>query len=106
VARHEIKITLAELLEVSAKLLNEGRAFFISMAYNRRDEFLKLLAQNDFHETRLRKIMALPASPPKVFLSEATFKITKPFHEEAPLLLRSPEGGDSQEAKRIATQYA
>ncbi len=106
VARHEIRITLAELLEVSAKLLNKGGSLFISMAHSRRDEFLYLLAQNGFYETRLRKVTPLPDSPPKIFLSEATFKIKTPFHEETPLLLRSPEGGDSQEAKRIAIKYA
>ncbi|MGK7344603.1 MAG: tRNA1(Val) (adenine(37)-N6)-methyltransferase [Candidatus Nitrospinota bacterium M3_3B_026] len=107
-ARHETKMTLEGLARTASRLLAEGGTMTISMIPERRGEYEKILESAGFHEIRYREIIPVPGGPPNVFLSEARLggdgeekRVVEP-----PLTLRTPEGEDSAEYRKIAVRYA
>lgn len=105
-ARNEIKITLKQLVEISSEILCKQGSLSITMAAERRDEYKKILADNDFYEARYLEVLALPGSEPIIFISEASLGSGRPLTILPPLALRSPDGGDSDEYCRITSRYA
>ncbi len=106
VARHEVMITLKDIVRLSSKLLRPEGSISISMVYDRRREYMDLLHEHDFFETRYREVKPLPDGPVNIFLSEARLDADWGCSVEAPLVLRSNSGQDSDEFKRIVNRYA
>lgn len=106
IARHEIKMNLDGLLANAARLLKNEGTLTISMLHERRSEYLDKLSSNGFHENRSRLIIPQPGGKPSVFLSEARLGCPAEAPvEEPPLVLRTLNGGDSEEFARIASRY-
>jgi tRNA1Val (adenine37-N6)-methyltransferase len=101
VARHELRMTLEGLIKVSASILRDGGSLTLTMIWERRDEYLALLAGHGFAEKRFRQARSFAQSPPIWFLSEARFKVETQMAEAPPLILKTGEGGDSPEFMRI-----
>jgi tRNA1Val (adenine37-N6)-methyltransferase len=105
VARHELRMTLGGLVKVSASILREGGSLTLTMVWERRDEYLALLAGHGFHEKRFRQARSFAQSAPIWFLSEASFKTQTQMTEAPPLILKTGEGGDSPEFMRIIAGF-
>ena len=107
VARHEIKMTLADLVTASATLLAENGSLSISMIAERKEEYLELLDSVGFSETRRKEIISFEGEPPILFLSEARKKdcATKLFIEPALVLKDSKSKSDSVEYKNIEARF-
>lgn len=107
-ARHETRMTLEGLARAASSLLAEGGTMTISMIPGRRGEYENILQDNGFHEIRYREVIPLPGGPPNVFLSEARRggDLGENRVVELPLVLRTAEGEDSAEYRKIAVRYA
>ncbi len=106
IAKHELKMTLGALVEISSRILRKGGSLTIIMAYDRQGEYRSILKADGFCETRFREVITLPGGAPKLFLSEARFHTGEPLATMAPLILRSAGGGDSDQLKKIMERYA
>ncbi len=105
-AKHEINIRLCDIIEVSSRLLRDSGSLNITMTYERREEYKKLLASNGFFESRLREVKATEEDEPYIFLSEALYGKGSRLDVEPRLVLRSKSGGDSEEYNLISSRYA
>ena len=106
-ARHEIKMTLEDLVTVSATLLAGNGSLSISMIAERKEEFLALLDSVGFAETRRKEIISFEGESPILFLSEARKKdcATKLFVEPPLVLKESVSKSDSVEYKKIEARF-
>lgn len=104
-ARHELRMTLGGLVKVSALILREGGSLTLTMIWERREEYLALLAGHGFHEKRFRQARSFEQSAPIWFLSEARLKEETGMTEAPPLVLKAKDGGDSPEFMRIIAGF-
>jgi tRNA1Val (adenine37-N6)-methyltransferase len=105
VARHELRMTLGGLVKVSASIFREGGSLTLTMIWERRDEYLSALAEHGFYEKRFRQVRSFVDSAPIWFLSEARLNVKMEATETPPLILKTGEGGDSPEFKKILTRF-
>ncbi len=96
VARHEISMTLVDLVEKSTFLLKPGGALLITMICQRRAEYVSLLQKQGFSETRYREVLTVKTGSAKIFLSEARLGVFPKSVIEPPLLLRSTDGDSAE----------
>ncbi|MBI4666397.1 MAG: methyltransferase [Nitrospinae bacterium] len=105
-ARHEIKMTLEGLVKASSAILKNEGALYITMLYERRDEYLALIQAYGFSERRYRLVCSFPLSAPSLFLSEARLSPAPgTVVEEPPMILKSTDGGDSEEFNAIMARF-
>lgn len=76
-ARHNIELTLAELMESSSKLLSKKGVLGIVLPYDLMEETINIGSQFDFFPKRICKVLPTPNSAPKRFLVEFSFVKTK-----------------------------
>lgn len=103
-ARHEIAMTLEGLVRAAAATLKPGGTLTVVMLHERLNEYLALLSRNGFKPSRRREVRSFTASPPILFLLEA--RLGEAVLETLPpLILKSSQGGDSDEFKSLMAAY-
>lgn len=101
IARHEIKITLEELLKVAAALIKDKGEFVIVYPEKRLEELLTLMKNNGIHPHRLRMVHPKKNSRPKLVLVSG-IKNSKPdFIIEPPLYIYDESELYSEEMQRM-----
>ncbi len=105
VARHEMKMTLNGLVEVSSKIIREGGSLTIVMIYERLAEYRSILFSNGFCESRFQEVLSFKESEPKLFLSEARFQTDAKLKILKPVVLKADNGRDSEQFRRIMERY-
>lgn len=103
-ARHETQCTIADIAEISRRLLREGGRLCLCQRPERLADVLEAMRQNRIEPKRLRFVQKNGGSPPWLFLVEGRLG-GKPFLQiEAPLLMEDEQGRPSREIEQIYTQ--
>ncbi len=106
-ARHEIKMTLAGMVSVSAHLLKPGGSLLLVMLHERRGEYTRLLKENGFTETRTCNLLKSPNDTPWLFISEARLSDNPaPVVQEPDITLTMDGTARSDRVERILRKYA
>ncbi|MGX8698881.1 MAG: tRNA1(Val) (adenine(37)-N6)-methyltransferase [bacterium] len=100
-ARLEGALTLAALAETAARLLGSGGKLFLVYPAARLGEALRLFPEFGLEPKRLRLVQRDERSRPSVFLLELSRSARPGLIAEPTLLLKTPAGEDTEEAKRI-----
>lgn len=101
VARHEIHITLAELLSIVAFLLRPKGVFFLVYPAGRCAELIAGLRQVRLQPKRLRPVYPDPAHTARLVLVEAHLGGGDETFVEQPLFIRDQSGEYSREMQQI-----
>ena len=100
-ARHEISITLPELLHAAGRLLKNGGRFATIYPPERLAELLRLMQRERIEPKRLRTVHSGRSTDAKLALVEG-LKLGRPgVTVHAPLVLYEDGGGYTAEAERI-----
>jgi tRNA1Val (adenine37-N6)-methyltransferase len=70
-SKHEIELTIKELIENSKRILKSGGSFNIICRTNRFQETFFLLSENNFYVKRLRTVHSKPGKEAMLFMIEA-----------------------------------
>lgn len=100
-ARSESTCTLAEICAAAAHLLTYGGRFCLVFRTERLVELFMLLRQCHLEPKRLRLIQNTAASAPRLLLLESRKGGHPGLTVEPPLLLKNPDGTDSDEYQHI-----
>jgi len=103
-ARHEVAMTLAGMVDAAARLLVPGGALTLVMLQSRREEYLELIKNAGFVEARFRHVRYRATSPSKIFLSEAVLGEC-PHPAQEPDLVIAQGDGWTREYQQIVEQY-
>ncbi len=99
IARHEVNITLEEIIQCAARLLEyHGRFAFVHRP-DRLVEILSLLKDNDLEPKRLRFVYPKPGRDAHILLVEAVYKGNPGLKIEAPLFAHEQDGSYSREVR-------
>ncbi|MBQ1729044.1 MAG: methyltransferase, partial [Oscillospiraceae bacterium] len=99
--RVEVNCSLSELCAVSAALLGQNGRFYIVYPASRMAELVCRLSEARLEPKRLRLVQARADAAPSLVLIEAA-KLGKPgVIVEPALILRNPDGTDTEETKTI-----
>ena len=99
--RVEVNCSLSELCAVSAALLGQNGRFYIVYPASRMAELVCRLSEARLEPKRLRLVQARADAAPSLVLIEAA-KLGKPgVIVEPALILRNPDGTDTEETKKI-----
>lgn len=88
IARHEILMTLDQLIHSAFTLLSPGGRFALIYPNDRREELLGLLRNSGLAPRRLRSVYAMDGEPARRILVEAVKGEAMPFEEIPPLILQ------------------
>ena len=100
-ARADCTCTLPQLCAAAVRLLRHGGSFCLVFRVERMAELFTCLQGCGLEPKRLRLVQNTAQSAPKLLLLEAR-KGGKPgLSVAAPLLLRGPDGGESEELAQI-----
>lgn len=100
-ARSEETLSLDELCEAAERLLRTGGRFFLVHRCERLGEVFVSLAGHGMEPKRLRLVQSGIESAPGLCLIEARRGAAPGLVIEPPLLLRGPDGAESEEIRRI-----
>lgn len=101
IARHEIKITLDDLIHVSSVILkSKGRLCLIYHPW-RLSELIEILKKNKIEPKRLKFIHSRKTSEAKMVLVEGVKDGRTGFKVEKPFFIYSEKGNYTQEMKKI-----
>jgi len=101
IARHEIKIKLADILKTSRYLLkNKGKLCMIYPA-DRLADLIDQLRAYSLEPKRIRFIHSRSSEPAQLLLFLATLSGKKELQVESPLVIYAPEGSDTEEVQAI-----
>ncbi len=100
-ARSEAGCGLRELCEAASYLLCTGGSFFLVHRPERLSELCVRLTAQGLEPKRLRFVCSRADRAPSLLLLEARRGGRPGLTVEAPLVLRGPDGGDSEELRRI-----
>lgn len=92
-SKHEIELTIKELIENSKRILKSGGSFNIICRTNRFQETIYLLSENNFYVKRLRTVHTKPGKEAILFMIEA-IKDTKCTMELKDALYIFDENGE------------
>jgi len=87
IARHEIKITLAELVEIAAELLKDSGKFVIVYPKKRLSEVLAVMVSNGINPELLRLVHTKKDVAPKLFLLSGEKRGSKELVVAPPLYI-------------------
>lgn len=104
VARHEVACSLADIVEVSAKLLNTSGRLCMCLRPERLAELLAIMSKNGIEPKRLRFVAQKKGKEPWLFLVEGK-KGAKTGLRVAPTLYIEQENGFSPEMLEIYGPY-
>lgn len=71
ISKHEIELTIKDLIANSKRILKSGGSFNIICRTNRFQETFFLLSENNFHVKRLRTVHSKPGKEAMLFMIEA-----------------------------------
>ena len=100
-AREERTCTLSELAETASKLLGDGGRLALVYPAERLAEAMRTLSAHGLEPKRLRLVQARPDTPPSVALMECRRGGRPGLRVEPALLLKNPDGTDTDEVKAI-----
>lgn len=100
-ARGEASCTLDDICAAAEWLLRTGGSFFIVHKPERLSEAFVTMTTHHLEPKRLRAVQRSAESAPSLVLIEARRGGKPGLRFEPPLLLTSPDGGESEEVKRI-----
>lgn len=101
VARHEVAMTLEDLVRVSSKLLAPDGSLTISMIYERYNEYLLLLKKYNFAETALKKIYGKDRDNPILFLLAGKLGSYDGFVRKESLYMIDRDGEETRSYRAI-----
>lgn len=101
VARHEIGITLFELMETAGRMLQGGGRFAAVYPVGRMDEMLLEMRRAGLAPGKFRLVHPKENGPAKIFLVEGVKGETPVLEELPPLVLYQSDGVYTQEAAAI-----
>lgn len=101
VRRLESEASLSDVADAAARLLGDGGRFALSYPAPRLAEALSLLSARRLEPKRLRLVQARADSRPSIFLAECVKAGRPGITVEPTLMLRDPDGRDSEEARKI-----
>lgn len=102
IARHEIAVTLGDIINESKRLLCDGGSLYIIHRSERLSEFIANLRSANFGLKRLRFVYIKVVSPSAlVFLAEAKANRPDDVVIESPLYIYTERGEYTEEVKKI-----
>lgn len=101
IARHEVLITLEQIVRSAARLLKNGGRFFLIHQPERLPELTVLLQENHMELKRLRFCHTRPGKNARFFLMEAVKNARPGCTVLPPLLLYGEDGALSEEVRAI-----
>jgi tRNA1Val (adenine37-N6)-methyltransferase len=105
IAKHEILITLSELIDNAASLLCDKGRFVMIFIFERYKELLKEMKQKDLVAKKIRFVCSNSKSPPKMVLVESIKNgVGDPIVED-PIVIYDSNGNYSLEMKEIYDSF-
>ena len=101
IARHEMLCTVEDVCAAAARVLKFGGRLCICNRHERLCDVLTAMRSCGLEPKRLRTVHKNPDCPPWLILVEGRKGGRNFMQIEKPLYVRSPDGGNSQEMKRI-----
>ncbi len=102
IARHEIHLTLPELVHGAAYLLKKQGSFCLIYLPERLADLVQTLRRHGLEPKRMRMVYSFPQSPPVLFLMEAVKGGQPGMTHEAPFMIyRNEEKDYSEEMEAI-----
>ena len=98
IARHEIKVTLSEIVETAARMLRDGGRFLTVFPVARLPDMLLEIRRSGMEAKILRMVHPRKNGPAKLFLLEGEKGGPPGLAEPPPLVLFREEGGYTDEA--------
>jgi tRNA1(Val) A37 N6-methylase TrmN6 len=102
-ARHEITVTLPQLIRTASDILEQGGCFALIFPHDRLPELLSNLDEEDFKPSRIRMVHPKKGGPPKRVLIESVKCGKKEHVIEPPLIIFESHGIYSDE---VAAMFA
>lgn len=99
--RTELTAALYDVCEAGARLLGDGGRFAMVYPAQRMAEALRALSENKLEPKRLRLVEARIGAKPSVFLVECVRSGKPGLVVEPTLILKNPDGTDTDEVKKI-----
>ena len=103
IARHELKITLEEILELAGKFLNNKGIFAMVYRTNRLIEVIEQMRKNKIEPKRLRLIYPSTDSESNMFLIEGVKNANKGLKILSPLYAHNKDGSYTEEVMQYFT---
>lgn len=101
IARHEIRITLLQVVSTASYLLKENGSLALILPFTRLDELTKTLESSGFKLQRLRRVLPFSGASPKRVLVEAVKDSGVVPATLPPLVIFSKPGQYSDEIKNM-----
>ncbi len=101
IARHEIKITLSDLIKAASYLLKVRGRFDIIYHPSRLTELITTMKRHDLEPKRLRSVHSKPGDEAKMILLEAVKSGRTELRVEQPLYIYNEDGSYSPEMVEI-----
>lgn len=101
IARHEVHMTLEQLIRTAAEILTINGRFALIYPVSRLAELLGLLSRSGLAPRTLRMVHPLSRRPARRVLVEAVKGNETPVTLRPPLILQDPAGHPSDEVKRM-----
>jgi tRNA1Val (adenine37-N6)-methyltransferase len=98
VARHEIELTLFQLIEASDRMLRDGGRFAAVYPVGRKEDVLSEMRRSGLEPTQLRLVRPKENGRAKLFLVEGVKGGRAALDVLPPLVLCRPDGSYTQEA--------
>ncbi|HZK43099.1 MAG TPA: tRNA1(Val) (adenine(37)-N6)-methyltransferase [Syntrophomonadaceae bacterium] len=99
IARHELKISMAEVVETAAYLLNDGGRLALVQRADRLVEIINLFSSNNINLIRMRLVYSHINSEAKLVLIEGQKNSHAKLKIMSPLIIYQPDGEYSEEIK-------
>lgn len=100
-ARGELCCTLEDICTAAAFLLRTGGSFFVVHKPERLSTLMCLMSAHGLEPKRLRMVCHSGGSAPNLILAEGRRGARPGLKIEAPLILRNPDGSETDEVKKI-----
>jgi len=100
-SRHELTLTMSELLDSAAYLLKPGGTLALIYPVSRYEELLSLFAGKGFSQNRIRLVKTHTSAPPRVFLVSLTKTSNIRPVTLSPFVMYGDAGEHSQEMSDI-----
>ncbi len=100
-ARQESECTLDDIADAAAWLLRDRARFVLMLPAARLTDAFSTLRRHRLEPKRLRLVHANAARPARLALIEAMLAVHSGLIIEPPLIVKTPEGRDTEEIRRI-----
>lgn len=101
IARHEVKISLEDIISSAAKILDNRGKFALVHRPDRMIEILNLMQKYDIEPKRIRFVYPKKGRDSNVLLVEGIYKGKNGLKIEAPLYAHNEDGSYSNEVKKM-----